>query len=151
MTRYEIGLEGKASLYEIDLDRKFGGYEKGDIICSCCPFGGTSLKSLNLEIAIRRTGEIIFRGWGFGGNGNPYLHVYESDEERKRMREEATQEQRDTVSGLLSGRIAFEGLKLLPGTTLQEVCPVDIKREEELTGKRIYLSAAVSDGKLVES
>ena len=118
--------------YSIDLLRQAeGGREEGDIVCYTHPFNGVPLE---LEIAIRRTGEIIFRKWVFVAYyaGDCY-EVHENKKQRHFMRMKATQEQRDTVSGLLSGRIIFEGLKLLPGTTLQEVCPVDSEREQNIT------------------
>ena len=45
----------------------------------------------------------------------------------------------DTVSGLFSERILYEGLHIPIGATVQEICPINIKREEELIGKKIYL------------
>jgi hypothetical protein len=51
-----------------------------------------------------------------------------------------TAEQIDTVNGLFSGRIKFEGLKIAVGGTVQRICPIDLQREEKLTGKKIYLA-----------
>ena len=51
-----------------------------------------------------------------------------------------TEAQADTVNGLFSGRIKFEGLKLAVGSTLQRICPIDLQREEKLIGEKIYLT-----------
>jgi len=120
--------------YVIDLDRKFGGYEPGDLIIYGCPFGGISFP-LELELAIRKDGKIIFRAWRFGGTSNNYFHTYDSKDKFI-----ATEDQIRTVSGLFSGRIKFEGLKLAIGATIQEICPVDIDKEQEMTGDKIYLA-----------
>lgn len=59
--------------YTIDVDRKFGGYQAGDLICYINPFFGIPLK---LEIAIRIDGSIVFRSWTWT-QGNGYLHTHE--------------------------------------------------------------------------
>lgn len=117
--------------YVLDINRKFGGYQDGDLICKISPFFGIPL---TLEIAIRKSGELIFRKWYFSEGENSYLHTSESKDFP------ATDEQKDTVNGLFSGRITFEGLRLSPGGTLQDICPIDIAREEKLIGKQIYLA-----------
>lgn len=132
--------------YVIDTSREFGGYESGDIICSVQPFFGVPV---TLSIAIRKNGELIFRSWSFGGVGNHYLHTYISESGKDEIIGKVTQEQRDTVSGLFSGRIKFEGLKLSPGGTLQEICPIDLKKEETLTGKKIYLNMIACNGEVI--
>lgn len=126
--------------YIIDTSREFGGYEAGDIICSECPFFGIPLK---LEIAIRKNGKLIFRAWTFispdsTGGGNGYLHTRMSELEKSQFK--ATEEQIDTVSGLFSGRIKFEGIKLSPGATLQAICPINFATEEKRIGRKIYLA-----------
>lgn len=129
--------------YIIETNRSFSGYEPGDIICDIAPFFGIPLK---LEIAIRKSGELIFRRWFFispsrdGTGGNPYLHTYIPEIEYELVRKEVTQEQRETVNGLFSGRIRFEGLRLPVGATLQKICPIDVEKEEALTGKKIWLN-----------
>lgn len=130
--------------YVVDLSRKFEGYESGDLKCYCTPFIGLPLR---LEIAIRSNGELIFRAWEWVQSENYYLQTNEiSEKEYKERGEEypkpfsPTKEQIDTVSGLFSGRIMFEGLKLAPGASLQKICPINVKREEQLIGKKIYLA-----------
>ena len=126
--------------YIIDTNRKFGGCEVGDLICCIHPFFSVPLR---LEIAIRRDGQIVFRSWNWDTKENGYLHTYEKPEnlcESFEIPFKATQEQTDTVNGLFSGRIRFEGLELPVGASVQAVCPIDVKREEELLGRRIYLS-----------
>ena len=46
----------------------------------------------------------------------------------------------DTVNGLFSGRILFEGVKIAVGKSVLDICPVDVEREERLIGKKIYLA-----------
>jgi hypothetical protein len=127
--------------YVVELDRSFGGYEADDLICKVAPFFGVPL---TLEIAIRKNGNLIFRKWDFSGTGNAYLHtdeVAESDPENSFIKPfTPTQEQIETVNGLFSERITFEGLRLSPGATLQHICPVDVRAEEKRIGKKIYLA-----------
>lgn len=118
--------------YVIDLGRKFGGYQKGDLICHIQPW---LQMPLELEIAIRTDGNMIFRSWSFSDRGNNYLHTTEIPEKFT-----ATPEQIDTVNGLWSGRIKFEGLKLAVGATMQKICPINVHKEEELEGKKIFLN-----------
>lgn len=127
--------------YVIDFDRDFDGYQSGDLICVTAPFFGVPA---TLEIAIRKNGEISFRAWNWNGGGNDYLHTNEvaAGHEQNKFQKAfiPTQEQIDTVNGLFSGRIKFEGLKLKPGKTLLDICPLDIKREEERVHHKIYLA-----------
>lgn len=130
--------------YVVDLSRKFEGYEPGDLTCYCNPFIRIPLK---LEIAIRKNGDIIFRGWEWTDGGYCYLQTNEISEKEFKEQSDTwkqpfipTSEQIDTVNGLFSGRIKFDGLKLAPGGSLQKICPINVKREEELIGKRIYLA-----------
>jgi hypothetical protein len=129
-------------MYIVDLYREFGGYKAGDLICGIQPFG---LKlPLSLEIAIRVDGSLIFRAWKFSGRWNNYLHTHEiaepDSEKPFTVPFVPTEQQIDTVNGLFSGRIKFEGLKLAVGVTVQNICPIDVKREEELIGKKIFLA-----------
>lgn len=130
------------STYTIDLNRPFGGYQQGDLICSVAPF--YPFVPLTLEIAIRTNGDIIFRSWKFNDLANKYLHtaeVAEADKDHPFSHPFiATQAQIDTVNGLFSERLDFEGLRLPPGATLQKICPIDINKEEKITGKKIYLA-----------
>lgn len=129
--------------YVVDLSRKFEGYESGDLKCYCTPFIGLPLR---LEIAIRSNGEIIFRAWEWCQAENYYLQTNEISEKDKKHDDTykkpfiPTQEQIDTVNGLFSGRIRFEGLKLAPGASIQKICPINVKREEALIGKKLYLA-----------
>lgn len=130
ITLHDIKLSGlKTCDYTIDTNRAFGGYQDGDLICYVHPFFGVPLQ---LEIAIRTNGDIIFRSWTWCYFGNSYLHTHES-------KFQATPAQIDTVSGLFSGRIKFDGLELPVGASVQKICPINMQREEELTGKKIYL------------
>lgn len=126
---YSSNFEGAE--YVIDTERRFGGYEKGDLICYTSPFFGIPL---TLEIAIRIDGSLVFRKWQWSDGENHYLHTHEKPDSFT-----ATVEQCDTVNGLFSGRIKFEGLKLIVGATVQHICPIDIEREEELVGKKLYV------------
>ncbi|MFL1672505.1 hypothetical protein [Paenibacillus dendritiformis] len=122
--------------YVIDLDRKFEGYEEGDIVISGNPFDCTGKFPLVLELGIRKNGSLIFRRWSFTGN-NSYFHV------NKILLGDSfvpTEQQIDTVAGLFSGRIKFEGLRISVGASLQKICPIDIEKEEARSGKKIYLS-----------
>lgn len=127
--------------YIVDLDRKFDGYENGDLICSCSPFDSTGSFPLTLELAIRKDGTLVFRKWTFANNmSSVYLHTDINNDNFPSSNFAATSEQIDTVNGLFSGRIKFEGLKLAIGRTMQLICPIDVKKEEQLIGKKIYLA-----------
>ena len=122
--------------YVIDTCREFGGYRSGDLICYAAPFFEIPLE---LEVAIRKNGEIIFRKWNWlSGEGNHYLHC--SAEMLIKDGFHATEEQKDTVAGLFSGRIRFEGIKLAVGASLQEICPIDVSAEQKRSGKNIFLA-----------
>jgi len=131
------GIKSLNREYTVDLDRQFGGYEKGDLICSIAPFHDVPL---TLEIAIRIDGSIIFRSWKFNAGGNRYLHTNEEAGQFGIPTLRPTEAQIDTVNGLFSGRIKWEGLRLTPGKSLQDLCPINLEREEQLTGKKIYLA-----------
>lgn len=119
--------------YEVDTNRKFEDYKKGDLICFVAPFFGIPL---TLEFSVRANGTIAFRKWDWNRKeSNSYLHTDENPETFI-----ATEQQIDTVSGLFSGRIKFDGLKIAVGGTVQDICPVDVKKEEKLIGKKIYLN-----------
>jgi hypothetical protein len=131
--------------YVIDLNKPFGGYEAGDLICYTVPWNEKI--PLRLEIAIRTNGDLVFRSWDWSGNGNPYLHTDEIEQDDPVLKDKPylkpfipTKEQIDTVNGLFSGRLKFEGLTLYPGASLQKICPIDVKKEEELIGGKIFLA-----------
>lgn len=121
--------------YIVDLDRKFEKYKEGDLICQIAPW--SPKMPLTLEIAIRADGSIAFRGWEFNAGGNMYLHTYENSPFSDFA---PTQEQIDTVSGLWSGRIKYEGLRLSVGASLQTICPINAGKEEQAIGEKIYLA-----------
>lgn len=128
--------------YVVNLSRKFEGYEPGDLKCYCNPFIEIPLK---LEIAIRKDGGLVFRAWEWKNGGYCYLQtdeISEKDNNNKPWKTPfiPTKEQIDTVNGLFSGRITFEGLKLSPGASLQKICPINVKKEEQLIGEKIYLA-----------
>lgn len=129
--------------YTVDLDRKIGEHTPGDLVCYVSPFGYSL--PLELRISIRADGSIAFRSWAFTKTANPYLQTMEKSAEALKgdlfsQPFTPTPEQIDTVNGLFSGRIKFEGLKLAVGQSVQLICPVDVRREEELTGRTIYLA-----------
>ena len=129
--------------YTVDLDRRMDPYTPGDLICYISPFAPSI--PLRLSIAIRADGSIAFRSWTFTDGVNGYLHTLEHSaaqcaENKFSSPFVPTSEQIDTVNGLFSGRIRFEGLKLAVGATVQDICPIDVQREEELVGHRIYLA-----------
>lgn len=103
---------------EIYVRKNYGGkvYEKGSMLCRVTPWEGHGCP-LTLDIAITPTGEILFRGWDWSGSGNAYLHKYNDDIE-------ITDDMCDTVAGLFSGRIKFEGIKIAVGKSLLELCPI---------------------------
>ncbi|MCE5220140.1 MAG: hypothetical protein LLF98_02435 [Clostridium sp.] len=120
---------------EIDVRKNYGGkvYEKGSMLCRVSPWSASGCP-LTLEIAITPTGEILFREWDWSGLGNYYLHTIVNTDI------EVTEAMSDTVSGLFSGRIKFEGIKIAVGASVQEICPINIEKEERLIGKKIYLA-----------
>lgn len=129
--------------YTVDLTRHMDTYIPGDLICYISPFAPDI--PLRLEIAIRADGSIAFRSWTFTTNANNYLHTAERSANECEGEAFATpfaptDAQVDTVNGLFSGRIKFEGLKLAVGASVQHICPIDVKREEKLVGHPIYLA-----------
>lgn len=120
--------------YVIDLNRKFEGYEVEDLIIYGKPFDSTDNFPLLLILAIRRNGKLAFRNWQFTKCGSCYFHTDESDDFVP------TLEQMDTVAGLFSGRVKFEGLKLAIGKTILDLCPINIKEEERKIGRKIFLA-----------
>lgn len=123
--------------YTLDTSRQFEGYQPNDLICFCCPFFDIPLR---LEIAIRDDGSLAFRGWDWSGRGNSYLHTAKIPAPGTAVNPgfAPSAAQVDTVAGLFSGRIRFEGLRLAPGKTLQAICPIDLAAEEARCGKTIY-------------
>lgn len=129
--------------YTIDLERKMDPYTPGDLICYISPFDLDF--PLRLEIAIRADGTLAFRSWEFFHQHNSYLQTFEHsaaacEGDAISSPFVPTAEQIDTVNGLFSGRIKYEGLELAVGVTVQRICPIDVKREEKLVGHKIYLA-----------
>lgn len=121
---------------EVDVRKNYGKcYEKGSMICKVAPWESSGCP-LTLEIAITPSGEILFRGWDWFGKGNSYLHTRADIYEVR-----VTKAMIDTVNGIFSGRILVEGMKIAVGKTVQLICPIDVEKEEELTGEKIYLSS----------
>lgn len=119
--------------YIIDLDRELEEYDDSDLVCFGFPFR----IPLKLKLAIKKDGTFSFICWEWDTlhSTNHYFHTY-----AKADNFPATPEQIDTVNGLFSGRIRFEGLMLAIGATIQEICPINKEREEQLIGKKIYLA-----------
>lgn len=109
-------------------------YVKGGLICHISPWGASGIP-LQLSICICTDGGIIHRGWEWSQNINSYLHTNDKPEDIV-----VTPEMIDTVNGLFSGRIIFNGLKIAIGGTIQNICPINIEKEEEKIGQKIYLA-----------
>ncbi len=120
--------------YVIDLDRQRDDDPPDSLICRIAPWETAGIP-LTLEIAICKSGEIVFRSWNWSGYANNYLHTAETPETYT-----ATEAQKETVAGLFSGRIRFDGLRLTPGATMQKVCPIDLDAEEKRASKKIFLA-----------
>lgn len=118
--------------YIVDTNRAFGGCKAGDLICFVHPFFGIPLQ---LQIAIRKDGSLVFRSWSWVLEHNHYLHTSDNLDMFS-----PTLQQVDTVNGLFSGRIRFEGLKLDVGASVQALCKIDVKKESSLIGRPIYLA-----------
>lgn len=131
---FKISIHG-INPYEVDLERKDEClYTRGGMICSVSPWGSKGMP-LVLSLCICPDGGILHRGWSWGGSLNPYLQTSDNPEDIN-----ITEEMKDTVSGLFSGRITVDGLKIAVGNTVQKIAPVNLKKEEELTGEKIYLA-----------
>lgn len=89
------------------------------------PFANIGLGVL-LGLAIHTDGTILFRGWELNQHAtSPYFYPTKDCPQSMQL----TQKQKDTVAGLFSGRILFEGLRLLIGSQIQQLCPVNIEAE----------------------
>lgn len=121
--------------YIVNLDRHFEGYEEGDILIYGNPFGTLQKLPLQLNVAIRKDGTIIFRSWTFRADVlvRGYFHV---DNICKNI--VPTDDQINTVAGLFSGRLNYEGLRLSPGKSLLQLCPFDPKNEEKKLIKKYF-------------
>lgn len=111
---------------EIDVrGKKYGEkvYEKGSMLCRITPWYIKGCP-LTLDLAITPSGEILFRSWDWSGGGCNYLHTYSEPSQV-----EVTEDMANTVNGLFSGRIKYEGLKLSIGGTIQKICPINVEKE----------------------
>jgi hypothetical protein len=110
-------------------------YRPGGMICSVSPWGSSGCP-ITLKICICPDGDILVRSWNWDGGDNPYLHVDVIFEDYI----DVTPEMRDTVSGLFSGRIKIEGIKIAVGASVQKICPIDMEVEEAKIGKKIFFA-----------
>ena len=62
--------------YVVDLDRQRDDDPPDSLICRIVPWETAGIP-LTLEIAICKSGEIVFRSWNWSGDANCYLHTYE--------------------------------------------------------------------------
>lgn len=131
----KITIDISGDSYTVKLNRKDDVvYVPGGMICDISPWIAFDIP-LQLSVCICPDGSILHRGWSWDNKGSYYLQSYSRPEEVN-----VTEEMIDTVNGLSSGRIKFEGLRLNIGRTVQEICPINIQREEELTGNKIFLA-----------
>ena len=133
MQRYRF--EGKS--YTFDPQRKMEPYTLGDLICDVTPFFGIPFR---LGFAIRSDGNMAFREWSpTMAVDATYIQTIERLDGESPFH--PTEQQIDTISGLFSRRLNFEGLYLPPGASLMMFCPPDVAdREEKRIGHKIYLS-----------
>lgn len=124
----------KGTTIEMGKDYKSEMYRPGGMICQVAPWGSDGC-TITLHICICPDGEILTRSWEWGGTENSYLHTFDHPEDV-----EVTPEMQETVSGLFSGRIKVEGIKISVGASVQEICPIDLEAEEARIGKKIYLA-----------
>ena len=136
--------------FEVDVTRRMDpGYaeDMNHIPCFCEPFHGIPLQ---LQIFIMSDGSLKFRSWTWKGHdplyNNCYLHVDEDELTCWGIKKDfhPTQAQKETVAGLISGRITWEGLRLAPGHTLQKavgwLTNEDIVEEEKRAEKTMYFA-----------
>lgn len=129
----QINIDFSGEKYTVNLNEKDETiYTEGGMICRISPWA--TIIPLVLDICICPDGDILHRGWEWG-KANFYLHT---DDDPKFVF--VTEEMTNTVSGLFSGRIEYKGLNLAIGKSVQEICPINIAKEEELIGRKIYLN-----------
>ncbi|SFQ61864.1 hypothetical protein SAMN05421670_3005 [Psychrobacillus psychrotolerans] len=129
--------------YVVDINRKFGGHEKGDIVIIGSPLSHSHDVPLELELAIRIDGTIIFRGWRFvdpqlASRYFRYFNFKELIGIQDGPEITPTPAQCETVAGLFSKRIRFEGLRLYLGRRICKICPFDIDVESKKVGRQLY-------------
>jgi len=135
--------------FGVDITRRADdGYaeDMNRIPCFIDPFHGIPLQ---LQIFIMSDGSLKFRAWEWKCKdplyNNGYLHVNEDELTNYGHKEfHPTPAQKETVLGLLSRRITWEGLNLSPGATLQkavgDLTAEDIAAEENKAGKRMVFA-----------
>jgi len=111
-------------------------YRKGGMICRVAPWSSSGCP-ITLSICICPDGAILKRAWDWvtTSGTNPYLHAISKQEDV-----EVTDAMRDTVGGLFSGRILVDGVKIAVGASVQEICPIDLEKEEQVVGKKIFVT-----------
>lgn len=118
--------------YKFDITRPVEPRQTGSIIICGSPFARMGLYTM-LTLAIQPDGSIVFQGWKevkYGVSEYFTLGAYYSDAFSP------TQNQRDTMDGLFSGRVRWEGLHILIGMMPQKICPINIKAEEKRWGRK---------------
>lgn len=166
----DCGMDFAGDEYTVDLDRRKDDWQVGAIEIDGCPFGVDQQLPLWLTLAIQTDGMVAFRGWTWNSGvcNNSYFHTaqhlvadgHRADNDpqepfpgwdaigsgrdpRKPWDQNSvrpTQAQIDTVNGLWSGRLRWEGLKIAIGGSVQHICPIEIEAEEARTGDKIYLA-----------
>lgn len=127
--------------YEFDMTRPVEPYQPVSIVLCGCPFARMGLYTM-LTLAIQPDGSIAFRGWKeekyciaeYFSLGAFYSEAFSP-----------TQSQRDTMAGLFSGRIRWEGLRILIGMMPQKICPIDIEAEEKRLGKKAIIFSSYTN------
>ena len=131
--------------YVIDFEREREGViDTGAIRCTIAPWS-TQAYLMTLTIDIRRDGSMQFISWEYSDKEAMYYlqAAWLTRRDHKEGRFVATDAQRETVCGLMSGRLRFEGLKLLVGQTVMEVAGLteeDFEAEEARCGRKIVLA-----------
>lgn len=150
--------------YTLDLTRR-PEREKPDCIQMWgCPFAEIGIPFI-LGLSIDSNGKILFRGWEyhFREVGSITAKIYMAEEERisvcgkyflptKPFEKycfdtfQPTKEQAETIAGLFSGRIRWEGLRILIGGKLQQLCPIDIEAEAKRWHKKAKIRSSFPKG-----
>ncbi len=134
--------------YLVNLSRDRERLSSDDLVISGCPFGNAL--PLELSIAVKSDGTLAFRQWKFVKASNIYFHTRQRlaglDDTPVGLGIKPTQEQIDTITGLWSERILFEGLKIPIGETIWTLCPIDTVSESKKLGKPVTFSRSTRLG-----
>ena len=131
--------------YVIDFGReREGEIDTGAIRCTIAPWS-TQSYLMTLTIDIRRDGSMQFISWEYANMEAVYYlqAAWLTRRDHKEGRLVATTAQKETVLGLVSGRLRFEGMKLPVGKTVMEVAGLsveDFAAEEARCGRKIVLA-----------